>query len=264
MPISSQPCIWGDQLATDTFVDCAGRDSVTVEYCCFRPAGRRSRMASSCICSYRHSSLQKGVSPRYMKMSLSRPRRLAQSAHAFSAGATGSHTGSASKKKKEAAMICCFPRNALCCWRFASARARSGFRPEGLGSAFGELRSGSYIWATGRAKLLLLARDGKTKQGSEALEPAHGLASGFPMQKHRNPIETSGLYQKTVCDATRRYHRDGKSVKLRNRNATTCAAFHREKERSKNSVLAPWPTDLKMDGKRRRNQILAIRPQALA
>jgi hypothetical protein len=99
------PKVPAAQLAAGTFtVSCCPRhDSVLGAECaCLRPvARRRARMASSCICSYRQSSLQKGVSPRYMKMSLSRPRCLAQSAHESSAGIPSSATGSASKKKQQ-------------------------------------------------------------------------------------------------------------------------------------------------------------------
>nr|CAB3488062.1 unnamed protein product [Digitaria exilis] len=99
---------WPFQLATaDTFLVswCSHRASVADEYCCLRPvdlAACLARMASNCICSSRQSSLQKGVSPLYMKMSLSRPSGLEQSAHASSAGTPGSPIGSASKKKAHA------------------------------------------------------------------------------------------------------------------------------------------------------------------
>jgi hypothetical protein len=96
------------QVATDTFMDSWCLDSVLEECCCCLRAADLAacclaRMASSCICSSRHSSLQKGVSPLYMKMSQSRPSGLAQSAQASSVGSRlGSQSGSASKKKAEA------------------------------------------------------------------------------------------------------------------------------------------------------------------
>jgi hypothetical protein len=96
------------QVATETFMDSWCLDSVLEECCCcLRVADLAAcclaRMASSCICSSRHSSLQKGVSPLYMKMSQSRPSGLAQSAQASSVGSRlGSQSGSASKKKAEA------------------------------------------------------------------------------------------------------------------------------------------------------------------
>ncbi|WVZ86878.1 hypothetical protein U9M48_033596 [Paspalum notatum var. saurae] len=118
------------QLATVTFLDSWCREDSVLDACCcccccrLRPADLAAclaRRASSCICSSRHSSLQKGVSPLYMKMSASRPSGRAQSAQASSAGRLGSYSGSASKKKAEAmsgicdAAVACFLGSA-CCW----------------------------------------------------------------------------------------------------------------------------------------------------
>ena len=76
--------------------------SAPAEYRCIFRAACLSQTASRRICSWRHSWLQKGVSPLYMKTSLSRFSGLAQSAHASSSCRPGSPTGSASKKKEQA------------------------------------------------------------------------------------------------------------------------------------------------------------------
>ena len=93
-----------DQLATGTSLDsrCPRPDTLAEENCCFclRAA---ACLASIRICSWRQSSLQKGVSPLYMKTSLSRASDLVQSAHASCAGMPGSPTASSASKKKEQA-----------------------------------------------------------------------------------------------------------------------------------------------------------------
>jgi hypothetical protein len=90
-------------------------------------------MASNCICSSRHSSLQKGVSPLYMKMSLSRAKDLEQSAQASSAGSLGSPSGSASKKKAQARCA------AAMAW--ASRRALLAARDDGTRRGMDNLRA---------------------------------------------------------------------------------------------------------------------------
>ncbi|CAM0903148.1 unnamed protein product, partial [Alopecurus aequalis] len=94
----------------DTFLDSRWPqwDSAPDAYRCTLRAACRSQTASSRICSWRHSSLQKGVSPLYMKTSPSRLSGLAQSAHASNSCLPGSATGSESKKKahaRDAAMV---------------------------------------------------------------------------------------------------------------------------------------------------------------